>query len=227
MFWNEDDEAELEYQAPDDVFDLMFKLRGSRLDIDHAYALAQALKNHLNEATCGKIGVHGIRMAESGNGWNRPDQIDASQPLSRRARLEIRVHRDDSDAVRQISNQTLQIGGQQVEIGTSSIRKLSTIGTLHARAVYSDREQSEADFLEQIAAGLKAMNIRVSKMICGKSRDIRVDQDNIFTRALLVANLKPEESVILQQQGIGDGRLLGCGLFVPHRGIDAVYSMQE
>jgi hypothetical protein len=33
--------------------------------------------------------------------------------------------------------------------------------------------------------------------------------------------------VRLQKQGIGESRNLGCGIFIPHKGIDAVYSVQE
>ena len=227
MFWSEDNESEEEFQVSDDVFDLVFKLRGSNLDIDHAFALSEALQSHLKSDTCNKIGVHGVRMAGSGNGWSRPEQSDAMLPLSRRARLAIRVHRDDSDEVARITNQTLEIGSQEVAIGESTKRKLSTLGTLHARAVCCDRDQSEADFLVEIADLLKTMNIEVSKMICGRSGMIRTADGPIFTRALMIADLEPKESVTLQQQGLGEGRMLGCGLFVPHRGIDPVHNIQE
>lgn len=227
MYWSDQENKKDEYQVPDDVFDLVFKLRGSSLDIDHAYALSQALQQHLDQDTCARIGVHGVHMAGSGNGWNRPEQIDAELPLSRRARLVIRVHRNDSDAVTQITDQTLQIGRQLVEVGASSIRKLSSMSTIHARAVRCDPEQPEDDFLRKVASELGAMDINVSKMMCGKSGVIRTGDEIIFTRAVLVADLKPEESVRLQQRGIGDGRMLGCGLFVPHKGIDAVYEIQE
>ena len=227
MFWREDKQAKDEYRVPDDVFDLVFKLRGESLDIDHAHALSEALQQHLSADTCARIGVHGVRLAGSGNGWNRPEQIDAIMPLSRRARLIIRVRQEDSDAVTQITNQTLQVGRQTVEIGTSSIRKLSSMSTMYARAVCCEREQSEDDFLQDVADQLGAMGIQVSKMICGRSGAIRTAGNTVFTRALLVADLKPEESVRLQQQGVGEGRLLGCGLFVPHKGIDAVYEIQD
>ena len=71
------------------------------------------------------------------------------------------------------------------------------------------------------------LGIVVTRMICGRSGQIRSQQGALFTRALLVADLKPEESVCLQQRGLGDAQLLGCGLFVPHRGIDPVYTAQE
>jgi len=227
MFWREDRQAEGEYRVPDDVFDLVFKLRGKSLDIDHAHALSAALQQYLSAATCARIGVHGIRLAGSGNGWNRPEQIDAELPLSRRARLIIRVQQDDSDAVTQITNQTLQVGSQAVEIGASSVRKLSNMSTMYARAICCDREQSEDNFMQEVAVQLAAMGINVGKMMCGKSGAIRAADEIIFTRALLVADLKPEEAVRLQQRGVGAGRLLGCGLFVAHKGIDAVYEIQD
>jgi len=39
----------------------------------------------------------------------------------------------------------------------------------------------------------------------------------------MIADLKPGESLSIQQFGLGEERKLGCGLFLPHRGIDAVY----
>jgi len=209
------------------VFDLVFRLRGSNLDIDHAFELAQALQLHLSREICDRIAVHGVRMAGSGNGWNRPEQADATLPLSRRARLAIRVHRDDCEEVAGIANRTLSISGHEIDVGESVIRKLSTIGTLHARAVRCERDQSETDFLSEVAEQLRRMNIAVSKMICGRSAEIRRDEESLFTRALMIADLEPEESVTLQRRGLGTDGLLGCGIFIPHKGIDPVFNLQE
>ncbi len=227
MFWRDDRDKSQEYRVPDDIFDLIFRLRGTRLDIDHAYALAQALREHLEPDTCERIGVHGVRLPGSGNGWYPPQDSAAELPLSRRARLVIRVHRDDREAVTRITDRRLQIGHQAVEVGDSSIRLLSSLGTVYSRAVACDPAQTEDEFMHQVAGELKAMDIDVSKMICGKTGQIRIGDQQIHTRALLVADLEPEESVRLQQRGIGDDHLLGCGLFVPHKGIAAVYEMQD
>ena len=227
LFWREVDESETSFKVSDDVYDLVFSLRGSRLEIDHAFALAEALKSRLNSETCARIGVHGVQMAGSGNGWNRPPQNDTEMPLSRRARLAIRLQRADHDEVAGISDQTLQLGRQQIEVGVSSIRKLSSMASLYARAVSCDPDQSEPEFMAQVAGDLQQLNIKVTRMMCGRSGEIRSKGGSLFTRALMIADLKPEESVCLQQQGLGEARLLGCGLFVPHRGIDAVYTAQE
>lgn len=227
MFWSDKEDAKDAYRVPEDVFDLVFKMRGTSLAIDHAFALSEALQTQLGAEICNKIGVHGVGMAGTGNGWNRPDHADAELPLPRRARMAIRVHSDQADAVAAMTDRALQLGSQEITVGESTVRKLSTMGTLHARAVRCERDQSEADFLTHASGLLRAMDIRVSKMMCGKSGEIRTDGETLFTRALLVADLEPEEAVVLQRQGLGDGRLLGCGLFVPHRGIDPVYNAQE
>jgi hypothetical protein len=38
----------------------------------------------------------------------------------------------------------------------------------------------------------------------------------------MVAELEPEQSIRLQQTGLGEGRTFGCGIFLPHKGIKAV-----
>jgi len=227
LFWRDLDEPEARFEVPDDVFDLVFRLRGERLAIDHAHALAQALQSRLGKAVCDRIGVHGVHMADSANGWNRPENTGAEMPLSRRARLVIRLRRDDHDEVGRISDQTLKLGESELHIGESSIRKLSSLGNLHSRAVCCDPEQTEPEFLAQAAADLQQLDIEVARMICGRCGEVRRDTGSVFTRALMVADLKPAESVTLQQRGMGGGRLLGCGLFVPHRGIDPVFTAQE
>jgi len=45
-----------------------------------------------------------------------------------------------------------------------------------------------------------------------------------ITRSLMVAELKQAESVRLQQHGMGEGRKLGCGIFLPQKDIKAVNS---
>ena len=227
LFWRDEEETEAQFEVPDDIVDLSFRLEGSRLQIDHAGALAEALEEMLGASTCARIGVHGVHMASSGNGWNRPEPPDTEMPLSRRARLVIRCHRDDHDQVSDIRGKTLRLGGHTIRVGEFSERKLSLLGDLHARAICCDPEQSEPDFLARVAAELKQIDIVVARMICGRSGSVRTGSSTLFTRALLIAGLKPEESVRLQRQGLGEGRLLGCGLFVPHKGIDAVYTPQE
>jgi CRISPR-associated protein Cas6 len=227
MFWQEERDSEESFIVPTDVCDLVFRISGKSLNIDHAYALAEALRIHLGDEICSKIGVHHIRMAESGNGWIQADYPGAIMQLSRRTKLVIRLGREHIDAVKFICGKTLKLSDQQIAIGEAVERKFSTLGTLFARAVACDPDQPEELFLKDMADFLNSIDIRVLKMICGTCGSIKTDGKNIDTRSLLIADLKPEESVLLQQLGVGDYQLLGCGLFLPHKGIEAVYTAQQ
>ena len=223
MFWRDDSDDDAAARLPDDVVDLLFRVDGDRVDVDHAWALARGLGELLDDDLLGRIGVHGIRLAGSGNGWIRPDAPDASLPLSRRSRLEIRLHRDDAERLRALSGLELPLGARSIALGEVSERRLTPLDTLYARAVSCTENEDESRLLERIAAELAAMEIDVTRMICGRAGRIRTDAGVVHTRAVMVADLAPEQSVRLQQRGIGGERLLGCGLFVPHKGIDAVH----
>ena len=69
---------------------------------------------------------------------------------------------------------------------------------------------------------LTDMGIRVRKALCGKSTLLATPTGTVQTRSLMLADLTVEESVRLQQCGLGTHRLMGCGLFIPHKGIDSV-----
>ena len=227
MYWHEESDPNEVYQVPDDVFDIAFKLTGSQLAVDHAQSLAHAVCANLTEDTRSQIGIHQVRVAESGNGWKRPGSGDEFLHLSRRTKLVLRVNQEVHEDVLQLTGCELEMDGRRLKVGVSTVKKLTTITTLFSHGIVCDEAQSETEFLADMAAALRQMEIEVKNMICGMTRSIRSDSGSVFTRALMVANLTPEESVLLQQRGIGAGRLIGCGLFIPHRGIEAVFNAQQ
>ncbi|HHH46635.1 MAG TPA: type I-MYXAN CRISPR-associated protein Cas6/Cmx6, partial [Thiotrichales bacterium] len=80
----------------------------------------------------------------------------------------------------------------------------------------------EADFLQWAAEQIRAMGIPVRKMMSGKTHAFRTPEGSLFTRTLMVADLEPEQAVELQRRGLGEGRKMGFGLFLPHKGIKSV-----
>ena len=77
-------------------------------------------------------------------------------------------------------------------------------------------------WLLRLAAELKTLEIDCRKMLCGITHALNFPDGPVFTRSLMVADLEPEQSVRLQQTGLGKGRKIGCGLFIPHKGIKPV-----
>jgi hypothetical protein len=59
-------------------------------------------------------------------------------------------------------------------------------------------------------------------MLCGKEDKLSIDDGELVTRSLMIADLSFEESILLQQQGLGTHRLMGCGIFLPHKDISEI-----
>lgn len=223
MYWQES-EKQQPYQVPDDIIDLVFKVKGKCIEVDHAWSLATALEATLGDTVCSQIGVHPILTGHSANGWNRPeDEVF----LSRRANLAIRIPRDLRQAIESLTGQSFDVGGHQIELGETRERALSAHDTVFARGVACDPAQSESDFMTDIAQRLEQMGVPVRKMLCGKDAAVKLADETLTVRSIMIADLKPEHSVMLQRRGLGRQQNLGLGLFIPHKGIDAVFEVQD
>lgn len=224
MFWNDDKDKQGEYVVPDDVVDVAFKIGCPTIPLDHAHALSAALLEKLpwleDEAYAG---IHLIHGAASGNGWFRPEDAENELlHLPKRTRMRLRVPRKRLQDAQALSGETLDIEGHPLEIGKSDLFMLSTLSTLFSRYVISREDLDEMQFLEEAAAQLQALDIPGRKMLGGITHTMKFPDGPVFTRSLMVADLEPEQSVRLQQVGLGEGRIRGCGLFLPHKGINPV-----
>jgi hypothetical protein len=93
---------------------------------------------------------------------------------------------------------------------------------LFARYVVADADEDEDQFLRRIASELRQRGIKVRKALCGKTLSLSTPTGPLMTRSLMLAELSLDEAIALQQQGIGDHQTMGCGIFLPHKGIEAV-----
>ena len=228
MYWTEDNN-QTAYTVPDDIVDLTFRISCRCLPVDHAYALSQAIVQALPWlAREERAGIHLIHGAESGHGWQRPEDPDSDVlHLSQRAKLTLRLPKECVSRAKEITGITLKIDGYPLEVGNATVRPLSTLTTLFSRYVVAREEDDETRFIERAADELTQMGVSVGKLLCGKSHVLRTAAERVFTRRLMVADLKIEGSVKLQQQGLGPYRELGCGLFIPHKGIGPVDTEKE
>ncbi|MCP4407214.1 MAG: type I-MYXAN CRISPR-associated protein Cas6/Cmx6 [Gammaproteobacteria bacterium] len=223
MYWQQDNDASQPYTVPDEIIDLSFKVACQGLPLDHAFVLSTALLGALPWLREEKrSGIHLIHGAESGNGWIRPEGRQAVMYLSRRTRMTLRLPKERIEEAKCLMGRTLDVGGNALTLGSVSVRALSNLTTLFARYIIVEQGQDESVFLDQAASNLKDMGIRVKKMLCGRSHRFSFPDGDITVRSLMIDGLEVAQSVALQQQGLGLGRKIGCGLFLPHRGIEAV-----
>ncbi len=217
MFWQEETDEE-QYVVPDEVVDLIFKIKCRTLPVDHAWSLSEAIHQALpwfpEEE---QAGLHLIHGADSGNGWERPSEGEEALYLSRRTPLVLRLPKTRVDEAGRLTGITLTIAGNSLEIGESHTRLLGMTTTLYSRHVVSQPDQDEDEFLHQAVENLRAMGLGFKKVLSGKIASFSSPEGPLQTRSLMVAGLSLDDAVILQQQGVGPLRSRGFGLFVPHK----------
>lgn len=225
MYWSEDSDAKEEFVIADNIVDVVFNVQGKTIPLDNAYALSRAIEQVLPWVTEDEqIGIHHIFGAESGNGWLRPESTENEiLYLSKRQKLTIRISKERLPDLQGLTGQMLNVEGHELSVGKSTVRKLSDMNIVFARnVVVSESGMSEDAFMDACVAQLKDLGIRVKKMMCGRERAIQLPDKQLITRGLMIADLEKPDSVKVQERGIGVGRKLGCGLFLPQKGIDPV-----
>lgn len=230
MFWEDDKDENSPYVVPDDVVDLVYSISCKSLPLDHAYAFSTVIRAALpwmdDEP---QAGIHLIHGAESGNGWMRPeDTTNELLHLSKRSRMTLRVPKHRIDDAMGLTGEKLDIDGHDLEVGKAKVKLFSTLPTQFARYVVVPEGAShddEAAFMAYAVEELKALDIRVRKLLCGRAHALKHPDGDLHARSIMLADLELEEALALQQQGIGQHRKIGCGLFMPHKGIKAVHEM--
>lgn len=225
MFWNEDKKTE-QFEISDDVVDVFYNVKCKCLPLEHMQALSESLYTLLpwleHEILAGILPIAG---SESGNGWERSSDPDELIYLSRRQKMMMRLPKERLSEAESLVGKTINVAGYELEFGKSAVKKLSDLPTAFCRSIMIEERMEENDFLQWVFDELKLMDIPVQKMMAGKERVIKLNNENErITRSLMVAELKQAESVRLQQHGIGEGRKLGCGIFMPQKDIKAVNS---
>ncbi|MCU7878954.1 MAG: type I-MYXAN CRISPR-associated protein Cas6/Cmx6 [Candidatus Thiodiazotropha sp. (ex Lucinoma borealis)] len=217
MFWQEEvDEGQ--FLVPDTVVDMIFKIKCPTLPVDHAWTLSEAIHQQLPwfpEET--QTGLHLIYGAESGNGWERPSQGTEPLYLSRRTPLILRLPKERVEDARTLTGKTLNIVGSELQVGEAHTRLLGMTTTLYCRHMVAEKDQAEEEFLQIAIEQLQALGLGFKKVLCGKGTSFSTPQGAVSTQSLMVAGLSLDDAVILQEQGLGQLRSRGFGLFIPHK----------
>jgi CRISPR-associated protein Cas6 len=227
MHWEDDSKRQNEFIVPDDVVDVSFKLICRQLPTTHAWELAQALYSALpwlkDEP---EAGIHQIHGATSGNGWERPADGELIH-LSRRSRMHLRVPKQRIEATQSLTGTSLDIAGHALEVGESTIKPLQPQATIFSRYVIVPSGLDENGFLDMLVNELQKRGIHVRKMLCGIGHTLSTPEQDYETRSVMIADLDKQTSIELQETGIGPGRHLGCGIFLPHKGIKPVGETED
>ncbi|HMC12878.1 MAG TPA: type I-MYXAN CRISPR-associated protein Cas6/Cmx6 [Gallionellaceae bacterium] len=187
-----------------EMADIVFALSGRSLPEAYAFHLWCAVESVLPWLEAEEYaGILPLRTSASGEGALLPQ----------RARLVLRVPVELLPQAQQMSGQMLDVGGHNLSVGTAKERPLQAHSTLHAHLVAS--AEPEENFLSSVAAELRGMGV-MCKWICGKHMTIAGERP-INGYSLVLHDLKPQDSLLMQFVGLGTERRYGCGIFVPYK----------
>ena len=205
------------------TLDILFRVIGTEVPSDHGYALYGALSRILeteeDQWMHGNphIGLHTVRGTPLGNG---------RRLVGPNARLGLRLPSDLLPRSLKLAGKSLDLDGCRLRVGVSETRALIPAATLHCRIATTkngdDSARFDAEIARQSAAlGIQGRVFRVPKGSGGSDgrdpsrRIVRVKNKRIVGYSVLATELTGEESILLQERGLGGRRRMGCGIFVP------------
>lgn len=210
------------------IVDLRFHLRGQLIPVDHGYQLFAAV-SHLLPALHGddEIGIHPISGPLAGN---------RCQLVTDKSFLTIRLPSERMADVLPLAGKSLKIGGDEIRVGVPQTRALIPSARVYSRLVVINGFTEPEPFLDAVVRQLDAMNVKGKAYLVQQAeieevnrerpagthspflrRTIRIRDKEIVGFALGVEELTAEESIMVQEKGIGGRRRFGCGIFVPDR----------
>ena len=228
-YWQDEEEDDLDtWQVPENVLDVSYRLTGSAIAVDHAWELlGEICRLAPWFAESNSVALHRIHVAESGNGWQRPEHGEELLHLSRRTRLTLRLPAGFLKNAESLRGETLRLSSGAIELGKMLVKPLVKTPVIFSRYVDFGENEDEEAFLAAVNRELSHQRIRCRKMLCGRLQSAATPEGSLTTRSLMLADLDVRDAVRLQETGIGQYRKLGCGLFLAHKGIDAVGERQK
>jgi CRISPR-associated protein Cas6 len=218
------------------VVDVSFRLLGRAVPADHGYELYSAMSRI----------VPALHAPAAANGWSAVAVHPINGTAAGGRRLLLRptsrlTFRLDSDLIKDIlplAGKQLALGTDTVRVGVPTIYPLRPVARVRSRLVVIKGFMEPEPFMQACRYALEKLNIkgepgllrrRMGKALEGKTGDeadhspfirrtIRIHDEEVVGFAVEVQSLTAEESIRLQEHGIGGRRKFGCGVFVPVRG---------
>jgi CRISPR-associated protein Cas6 len=203
--------------------DVIFPASGELLPADHSYTLYTALTRVVPE-----FHRDGFPLSFA---WINGLPADKGMiRLFERSSLRCRVPAEHIATVLPLTGKTLQVAEHPVRLGIPRVAPLSASPSLMAKMATFKHGMSPERFLAAAREKLRLLNISDQAelgipLIASRERQgeprrriLRVKGRQVVGYSLLVTGLTAEESLRLQEAGLGGRRRMGCGFFLPWKG---------
>jgi len=214
------------------TIELSFRLRGTPLPYDHGYPMYRAVAAIVPwVAEPAQIDLAIVPIQGSPHG--------GFLHLTSISRLAFRLQAEDAEKLLPLSDQSLVVEAAVLRVGRPTEYRLRPVPGLSSPFVVAEHCRYSDEVLAWLKAEFLALDIRAVPMLrarhgrkgaspsgpgrrsfdCPFERHIRsIDGRTVVGWEVQVFGLAPEESIRLQERGVGPGHRYGCGVFMPVTG---------
>lgn len=202
----------------EEYVDLTFKLRGAPIPLDNGYAVYSALSRICPSLHKLKsIGIHPISGIPTKNNLLE---------LTAQSRLKIRIHHQQIPLIYPyLAGQAFHIGQNSYQLDIPDYKPLISSESVYSRLVIIKGFQYSTNFIEAVQRQLDNLGIQGKIELLTRQdgtpqkRQLTINKEGkqfkVRGFGVKISELHPEDSLILQEQGIGGKRKMMCGIFVP------------
>lgn len=189
--------------------DLHFQVFGSLLPVDHGFAMFGAISRVLPE-------FH--KDTEAGLGLVPGKYIGKGLiSVSPRSRLVLRVTLSKISGYINLAGNSLVIDGHDIRVGVPNSKTLIPATALYSHLVTTRNGNDQSRFEQEIHRQMAALDCG-GRISVGKRRTFKIHGRQVVGYSVLVSELSADESIKLQETGLGGRRKMGCGFFEPWQG---------
>ncbi|MEH2107886.1 type I-MYXAN CRISPR-associated protein Cas6/Cmx6 [Nostoc sp.] len=202
----------------EEYVDLTFKLRGATIPLDNGYVIYSALSSicpNLHELK--SIGIHPIAGIPTRNNL---------LGLTAQSRLKIRIYHQQIPLIYPyLAGQAFHIGQNLYQLDIPDYKPLVSSESVYSRLVVIKGFQDSINFIEAVQRQMDNLGIQGTIELLTRQdgtpqrRQLTINKEGkqfkIRVFGVKISELNPEDSLTLQEQGIGGKRKMMCGIFVP------------
>ncbi|MHC5729120.1 MAG: type I-MYXAN CRISPR-associated protein Cas6/Cmx6 [Nostoc sp.] len=202
----------------EEYVDLTFKLRGAPISLDNGYVIYSALSSicrSLHELK--SIGIHPIAGIPTRNNLLE---------LTAQSRLKIRIYHQQIPLIYPyLAGQAFHIGQNFYQLDIPDYKPLISSESVYSRLVVIKGFQDSTNFIEAVQRQVDNLGIQGKIELLTRQdgtpqrRQLTINKEGkqfkVRGFGVKISELNPEDSLTLQEQGIGGKRKMMCGIFVP------------
>ena len=186
--------------------DLCFSITGKAISVDHGFELYSAVSKivpDFHEAE--DIGLKLIRGRYIGDGL---------MDIHPNSWLIFRLRPTVLPGYINLAGKTIKLKDHIIQIGVPQTRSIMPDSSLYAHLVTTRNGNDQQRFENEISRQMSELGVKGNASV-GKRKTFTVHTKNVVGYSMTIDDLTDEDSLLIQDNGLGGRRKMGCGFFEP------------